>query len=98
MLRTGSSAAGAAACRPPQADAQSASPMAEMSALGAREFRAEPLMELAYDILFRHYHAACMRSRVQAQLIELAHLRVLGHDEIGEIHHISHVEVRVGQS
>src|SRR6267142_638546 len=97
MFSTGSSAAGAAPCRPPQAAAQSANPIAAIE-LNARQFSVEPLMELSYDILLRHDHAPRMRPRPQPQLIELAHLRVFGHDEIGEIHHVAHVELGITQS
>ncbi len=38
-----------------------------------------------------------MRSRPQPPLIEFAHLRIFGHDPIGEIHHIAQVERRVRQ-
>src|SRR6202043_4029237 len=66
--------------------------------LSARQFSAEPLVKLSDDVFFRHAHPAYVRSRTQPQLIELAHLRVLGHDAIGEIHHVAQIELRIGQS
>src|SRR5258708_36303321 len=97
MLSTCSSVAGAAPCRPLQPAAHSASPAAAAAKLNARQFSADPLVELSYDILLGHDHAAYMRSRPQSQLIELAHLRIFGHDAIGEIHHVAHVELGISQ-
>src|SRR5260221_8471888 len=96
MFRTGSSAAGAAVCGPPQATALSAKPIATIE-LNARQFSVEPLMELSYDILLGHDHAACMRAPPQPQLIELTHLCVFCHDHIVEIHHVAHLELGISQ-
>src|SRR5260221_3779198 len=97
MLSTGSSVAVAAECRPPQAAVQSATPAAAAIELNARQFSADPLMELSYDVLLGHDHASCMGPRPQPPLIELAHLCVSGHHEIGEIHYVAQVERGIGQ-
>src|ERR1700686_2876979 len=86
------SAMAAAAATPLNARQFSAMAAAAATPLNARQFSAQPFVELSYDILLGHDHAACMRSRPQPQLIELTHLRVFGHDAIGEIHHVAQVE------
>src|SRR6267378_8594637 len=96
MLRTCCSLAGAAPCRSPQAVAHNTNPAAA-AMLDARQFSAEPLVELPYDILLGHDHTAYMRSGPQPRLIELAHLRIFGHDAIGEIHDVVQVELGIGQ-
>src|ERR1700690_1572993 len=98
MLSTCSSAAGADGCRPPQAGAPRATPTAAASALNARQFSPQPLMELSYDVLLGHDHATRMRTGPQAPLIEFTHLSVFGHHQVGEINNVAHVEVRIGQS
>src|SRR5579863_5934123 len=100
MCSTGSSVPGGVECPPPQAAAHSAA--ARIAAVApvtsrAREFSAHPIVELPYDVLLGHHHAARVRPCLQAPLIELAHLRVFGHDEVGEIHLIAQVEAGSGQ-
>src|SRR5277367_3586549 len=94
MCRTGSSCAGAADLCSPQADAPSATPAARAN-LSARQFRVQPFMELANDVFLRHDHTAYMRPGAKSLLIELAYLRVLRHDAVGEIHDIAEVEARI---
>src|SRR5580698_775612 len=88
--------AGAAACRPPQADAQSARPRTA-AALDARQFSVQPFMELPDDMLLRHDYSALMWPRAQPLLIEFAHLRIFGHDAVGEFHDIAQVKLRIGE-
>src|ERR1700690_2654926 len=100
MCSTGSSTPGGVEWPPPQAAAHSAA--ARIAAVEpvtsrARELSAHPIMELSYDVLLGHHHAARVRPCLQAPLIELAHLGVFRHDEVGEVHHIAQVEAGIGQ-
>ena len=52
-------------------------------------------MELPDDILLRHDDAALMWPRAQPLLIEFAHLRIFGHDAVGEFHDIAQVKLRI---
>src|SRR5258706_21411 len=97
MLSTGSSVAVAAECRPPQAAVQSATPAAAAIELNARQFSADPLMELSYDVLLGHDHPPGMGPPPPPPLIYLAHLSLSGHHEIGEIHYVAQVERGIGQ-
>src|ERR1700737_2707917 len=101
MLSTGSSAV-PACFGPPQAlkiQAASATRPARPAGrtLSARQFRTDPFVELADNVLLGHDHASHMRGGVQSPLIEFAHPGIFGHDEIGEIDDISHVESWVSQ-
>jgi hypothetical protein len=54
-------------------------------------------MELSNDVFLRHHDAANMGRGVQPTLIEFANLRILRHDQIGEIHDVAQVELRVAK-
>src|ERR1700692_2297919 len=107
MLSTGSSAV-PACFGPPQAlkvQARSATSHARTAkparpagrTLGARPLRTDPFVELADHVLLGHDHASHMRGGVQSPLIEFAHPGIFGHDEVGEIDDISHVESWISQ-
>src|SRR6202044_312648 len=100
MCSTGSSLPGGAECPPPQAAAHSAAARIAAVALvtsRACELSAHPIVELSYDVLLGHHHAARVRPCLEAALIELAHLGIFGHDQVGEVHHIAQVETGIGQ-
>src|ERR1700722_19092703 len=96
MLRTGASAV-AACFAPPQALkilTTSATMPARPAgrALSARQFRTDPFVELPDGVLLGHDHASHVRGGVQSPLIQLAHLGIFGHHEIGEVDDISQIE------
>src|SRR5271166_4047866 len=94
MCSTCSAPPGAAGWRSPQAVAPSAKPATAIT-LYARQFRVQPVMELSNDVLLRHDHSAHMRPGLEPLLIELAHLRVLRHHAVGEIHDVVQTEARI---
>src|SRR5271165_922849 len=91
-------AAGAESLCPPQAAVKRAALSPAPIALYTRQFRMNPFVKLPDDVLLGHDDSAHVRRGAQAALVQFAHLRVLRHDQVREVHDIAHVEFRVGKS